>query len=158
MVLRQQRVSPQREPSLAMGWRGSLMPRCWDVQRDSWYSGVHICTPQCCEHVESLVGVQGKEGLLPSWSQALQPISQNFGLGWKEKNGWWIGMANSWYRIGNQALTSSVWLFSCLSPWWPTLFSGLVWSSLCLVFNGTLVFETYSLQVKKAIFFPTRNI
>lgn len=66
------------------------------------------CTPaplSAVGHVEPLVSVQSKEGCCPPNPRDCSPFPRNFGLGWKEENGWWNRMANSWYWIGNQGLT-----------------------------------------------------
>jgi len=43
-------VSPEREPSLAMGWCDGLVPRCQGVKRDACYSRADAGTHQCFAH------------------------------------------------------------------------------------------------------------
>lgn len=137
-----------------MGWSGGLDPRCDDVQRDSWYSGVYTCTPQCCWACGTTGECPKQRGLLPSWSQGLQPISQKLWPGLKRRK--WLVKRDGKFMVldWEPGADCNVWFFSCLFPWWPHCPLGFyIHSDSCS--TAFLFWDIFSSRKKKQFFFST---
>lgn len=152
MVLRWHGDSPEREPSLATAWCNSLIPRCQDVRRDACYSRVYTGTSYSFAQTALLVGDKSRECCCPPDPRACKSWLGNSGLGWKEENLWWMGMANWRCRIRKQWL-APVFVFSrtlLLDGPCGSLGLSYLHSALCFqstgqnLFSNILIFKLHS--------------